>query len=238
MLLPPLTEGRLLRRYQRFLADVELADGTVVTAHCPNTGSMQGCKDPGSRVWLSASDNPKRKLPWTWEIVEADGVLVGLHTGRTNALVREAIEAGRIPALAGYQRLRGEVPYGGPDGRRSRIDLLLEADGRPPCYVEVKNVTAAVTGGLGYFPDAVTERGTKHLREMAEEVARGHRAVLFFCVQRGDVREVRPADHIDPEYGRTLRQVLAQGVEVLAYGAEVLPSGIQLLHPLPVVCPD
>jgi len=238
MLLPPLTEGRLLRRYQRFLADVELADGTLVTAHCPNTGSMQGCKDPGSRVWLSASDNPKRKLPWTWEIIEADGVLVGLHTGRTNALVREAIEAGRIPALAGHQRLRGEVPYGGPDGRRSRIDLLLEADGRPPCYVEVKNVTAAVTGGLGYFPDAVTERGTKHLREMAEEVARGHRAVLFFCVQRSDVREVRPADHIDPEYGRTLRQVLAQGVEVLAYGAEVLPSGIQLLHPLPVVCPD
>jgi len=238
MLLPPLTEGRLLRRYQRFLADVELADGTLVTAHCPNTGSMQGCKDPGSRVWLSASDNPKRKLPWTWEIVEADGVLVGLHTGRTNALVREAIEAGRVPALAGYKRLRGEVPYGGPDGRRSRIDLLLEAEGRPPCYVEVKNVTAAVTGGLGFFPDAVTERGTKHLREMAEEVARGHRAVLFFCVQRGDVREVRPADHIDPEYGRTLRQVLAQGVEVLAYGAEVLPSGIQLLHPLPVACPD
>ncbi|GBG02613.1 sugar fermentation stimulation protein homolog [Azospira sp. I13] len=238
MLLPPLTEGRLLRRYQRFLADVELADGTTVTAHCPNTGSMQGCKDPGSRVWLSASDNPKRKLPWTWEIVEADGVLVGLHTGRTNGLVREAIEAGAVPQLAGYERLRGEVPYGGPDGRRSRIDLLLEADDRPPCYVEVKNVTAAVAGGLGFFPDAVTERGTKHLREMAEEVARGHRAVLFFCVQRDDVREVRPADHIDPEYGRTLRQVLAAGVEVLAYGAEVLPSGIRLLHPLPVVCPD
>ncbi|HET7774975.1 MAG TPA: DNA/RNA nuclease SfsA [Azospira sp.] len=239
MKLPPLTEGRLLRRYQRFLADVELADGTVVTAHCPNTGSMQGCKDPGSRVWLSPSDNPQRKLAWTWEIVEADGVLVGLHTGRTNALVREAIEAGTVPQLAGYAGIRPEVPYGGDNGRggkRSRIDLLLENEGRPPCYVEVKNVTAAVAGGIGFFPDAVTERGTKHLNEMADEVAKGHRAVLFFCVQRGDVSEVRPADHIDPEYGRTLRRVLGQGVEVLAYGAEVLTTGIRLLRPLPVVC--
>ena len=239
MQLPPLTEGRLLRRYQRFLADVELADGTVVTAHCPNTGSMQGCKDPGSRVWLSPSDNPQRKLAWTWELVEADGVLVGLHTGRTNALVREAIETGAVAELAGYGAIRGEVPYGGDNGRggkRSRIDLLLTEAGRPPCYVEVKNVTAAVAGGVGYFPDAVTERGTKHLNEMADEVAKGNRAVLFFCVQRGDVDEVRPADHIDPEYGRTLRRVLGLGVEVLAYGADVRPEGIRLWRPLPVVC--
>lgn len=237
--LPRLTEGRLLRRYQRFLADVELADGRLVTAHCPNTGSMQGCKDPGSRVWLSPSDNPQRKLAWTWEIVEADGVLVGLHTGRTNGLVREAIEAGAVPELAGYAGLRPEVPYGsdnGKGGKASRIDLLLEEEQRPPCYVEVKNVTAAVAGGIGYFPDAVTERGTKHLREMMQEVARGNRAVLFFCVQRGDVAEVRPADHIDPEYGRTLRQARAAGVEVLAYGAEVLPAAIRLLRSLPVVC--
>lgn len=237
MQLPPLTEGRLLRRYQRFLADVELADGRTVTAHCPNTGAMQGCKAPGSRVWLSPSDNPRRKLAWTWELVEADGVLVGLHTGRSNALAREAIEAGAVPGLAGYGRIRGEVPYGGEDGRRSRIDLLLEGSGRPPCYVEVKNVTAAVAGGVGYFPDAVTARGTKHLLEMAGEVARGHRAVLFFCVQRGDVAEVRPADHIDPEYGRTLRLALARGVEVLAYGAAVSPESIRLEWPLPVVCP-
>lgn len=242
MLLPPLTEGRLLRRYQRFLADVRLADGNVVTAHCPNTGSMLGCKAPDSRVWLSPSDNPKRKLAWTWEIVEAEGaggVLVGLHTGRSNGLAWEAIEAGRVPELAGYTAIRPEVPYGGDNGKggkRSRIDLLLESDGRPPCYVEVKNVTAAVDGGMGFFPDAVTERGTKHLREMMDEVARGHRAVLFFCVQRGDVAEVRPADHIDPEYGRTLRQALAAGVEALAYGAEVLPTGIRLLRKLPVVC--
>ena len=237
--LPLLTEGRLLRRYQRFLADVELADGRQVTAHCPNTGSMQGCKEPGSRVWLSPSDNPQRKLAWTWELVEADGVLVGLHTGRTNGLVREAIEAGIVPELAGYSGIRGEVPYGGDNGKggkRSRIDLLLTEEGRPPCYVEVKNVTAAVGEGVGFFPDAVTERGTKHLREMADEVAKGNRAVLFFCVQRGDVAEVRPADHIDPVYGQTLRQVLALGVEVLAYRAEVLPTGIRLLQALPVVC--
>ena len=200
---------------------------------------MQGCKYPGSRVWLSPSDNPQRKLAWTWEIVEADGVLVGLHTGRTNGLVREAIEAGAVPELAGYAGLRPEVPYGGDNGKggkASRIDLLLEDEQRPPCYVEVKNVTAAVAGGIGYFPDAVTERGTKHLREMMQEVARGNRAVLFFCVQRGDVAEVRPADHIDPEYGRTLRQARAAGVEVLAYGAEVLPTAIRLLRSLPVVC--
>ena len=245
MKLPALTEGRLLRRYQRFLADVELADGQVVTAHCPNTGSMAGCKDPGSRVWLSASDNPARKLAWTWELVEvraevaAGSALVGLHTGRSNALVRELIEAGAVPELAAYSRLRAEVPYGGEGakgGKRSRIDLLLEGEGRPPCYVEVKNVTAAVAGGVGFFPDAVTERGTKHLREMMAEVARGNRALLFFCVQRDDVAEVRPADHIDPVYGATLRQALTAGVEVLAYGATLSPESIVLTRPLPVVC--
>ena len=239
MLFPhPLVEGRLLRRYQRFLADVRLGDGQVVTAHCPNTGSMLGCKTPESRVWLSPADNPKRKLAWTWEIVEADGVLVGLHTGRSNGLVAEAITAQVVPELAGYASLRGEVPYGGDNGKggfRSRIDLLLEDPARPPCYVEVKNVTAAVEGGEGFFPDAVTARGAKHLREMMEEVARGHRAVMFFCVQRGDVARVRPADHIDPEYGRTLRQALASGVEALAWGAEVSPTGIRLVRPLPVV---
>lgn len=246
MQLPLLTEGRLLRRYQRFLADVELADGSVVTAHCPNTGSMQGCKDPGSRVWLSPSDNPQRKLAWTWELVEvsneaaAGHALVGLHTGRSNGLVRELIEAGGVPELAAYSRLRAEVPYGGEGlkgGKRSRIDLLLEGEGRPPCYVEVKNVTAAVAGGVGFFPDAVTERGTKHLQEMMAEVAKGNRAVLFFCVQRDDVGEVRPADHIDPVYGATLRQAMAAGVEVLAYGATLAPEAIVLTRPLPVVCP-
>lgn len=230
MQLPPLTEGRLLRRRNRFVAEAELPSG-VVEAHCPNTGSMMGCREPGSRVWLSAAANPARKLAWTWELVESAGTLVGIHTGRSNGLVREAIEAGVLSALAGYPRIRGEVRY----GANSRIDLLLEADGRPPCYVEVKNVTAAVDDGIGYFPDAVTERGAKHLREMTAVVAGGGRAVLCFCVQRADVEEVRPADHIDPVYGRTLRQALAAGVEAYALGARVTPQAIVLERPLPVI---
>ena len=226
----PLLEGRLLRRYQRFLADVDTAAG-ILTAHCPNTGSMQGCAEPGMRVWLSPATNPARKLAWTWELVEAlPGVVVGMHTGRSNALVREAIEAGRVPELAGYPAIRPEVKY----GEGSRIDLLLTAPGRPDCYVEVKNVTAAVAGHIGYFPDAVTTRGTKHLREMSAMVASGHRAVLVFCVQRGDVECVRPADQIDPVYGRTLREALAAGVEVIALGATVSPAGIELERRLAV----
>lgn len=230
----PLVEGLLLRRYQRFLADVSLPDGRVVTAHCPNTGSMLGCKAPGSRVWLSPADNPARKLPWTWELVEvAPGVTVGVHTGRSNGLVREAIEAGHVPELAGYTGIRPEVKY----GEGSRIDLLLQAAGRPDCYVEVKNVTAAVEGRIGYFPDAVTTRGAKHLREMSAMVAAGHRAVLVFCVQRTDVDGVRPADHIDPDYGRALRAALAAGVEVLALGARIDAYGIELVRRLAVEVP-
>ncbi|WP_374243809.1 DNA/RNA nuclease SfsA [Zoogloea sp.] len=233
MLFPPLLEGRLVRRYQRFLADVETAGG-LVTAHCPNTGSMLGCKDAGMRVWLSPAANPARKLAWTWELVEtAPGVIVGVHTGRSNALVREAIEAGAVPELTGYPTLRPERKY----GEGSRIDLLLQAPGRPDCYVEVKNVTAAVEGGVGYFPDAVTARGAKHLRELAAMVAAGHRAVLVFCVQRGDVAEVRPADRIDPAYGRALRDALAAGVEVLALGATVTPQAIALTRRLAVTVP-
>mgnify|MGYP003609312828 CR=1 FL=1 len=233
MLFPSLLEGRLVRRYQRFLADVETAGG-LVTAHCPNTGSMLGCKDAGMRVWLSPAANPARKLAWTWELVEtAPGVIVGVHTGRSNALVREAIEAGAVPELTGYPTLRPEQRY----GEGSRIDLLLQAPGRPDCYVEVKNVTAAVEGGVGYFPDAVTARGAKHLRELAAMVAAGHRAVLVFCVQRGDVAEVRPADHIDPAYGRALRDALAAGVEVLALGATVTPQAIALTRRLAVTVP-
>lgn len=234
MLLPPLVEGRLIQRRNRFVAEVDV-DGEVIEAHCPNTGSMLGCKAPGSRVWLSRAQNPKRKLAWTWELVESEpGVLVGLHTGRSNALVEEAILAGHLPELAAYSALRREVRYG---VENSRIDLLLEGDGQPPCYVEVKNVTAAVEGGRGFFPDAVTERGAKHLREMTEMVRIGARAVLVFCVQRGDVAEVRPADHIDPAYGRALREALAAGVEAVALQAAVTPADITLLTRLPVVTP-
>ncbi|MEW5890110.1 MAG: DNA/RNA nuclease SfsA [Pseudomonadota bacterium] len=230
----PLIEGRLLRRYWRFLADVDLGGGTVVTAHCPNTGSMLGCARVGSRVWLSRHDSGTRKYPHTWELVEADGVLVGINTGRTNRLVEEAVAAGVIPELAGYRRLRREVRYG---AEGSRIDLLLEDDGRAPCYVEIKNVTAAVHDGIALFPDAVSARGAKHLREMMAMVAQGHRAVLVFCVQRADALEVRPADAIDPEYGRALRRALAAGVEAVACRAEVTPEGIRVSGRVPVVCP-
>ena len=229
----PLVEGRLVRRYQRFLAEVDTAAGRV-TAHCPNTGSMLGCAEPGMRVWLSPAANPARKLAWTWELVEAlPGVVVGMHTGRSNGLVREAIEAGRVAELAGYGLIRPEVKY----GAGSRIDFLLQGPGRADCYVEVKNVTAAVEGGVGWFPDAVTARGARHLRELAAMVAAGHRAVLVFCVQRGDVAEVRPADHIDPAYGRALRDALAAGVEVLALGATVTPQAIALTRRLAVTVP-
>ncbi|HRE15202.1 MAG TPA: DNA/RNA nuclease SfsA [Usitatibacteraceae bacterium] len=230
----PLVEGRLVKRYQRFLADVELAGGGVVTAACPNTGSMLGCRDPGSRVWLSTSDSPTRKYRHTWEIVESAGTLVGINTGLPNRLVREAVETGVIAPLAGYASIRGEVAYG---EERSRVDLLLESPGRPPCYVEVKNVTAAVEGHVALFPDAVSERGAKHLREFIRLKAQGARSVLVFCVQRGDVDEVRPADAIDPAYGRLLREAIAAGVEVMAWRARVGLEAIAIDSPLAVRCP-
>jgi sugar fermentation stimulation protein A len=160
--------------------------------------------------------------------------MVGIHTGRSNRLVREAVEAGALPELAGYDTMRGEVPYG---EQRSRIDWLLSGAGRPDCYVEVKNVTAAVHDGVAFFPDAVTARGTKHLQEMTALVRQGRRAVLCYCVQRSDAGEVRPADHIDATYGRVLRQALAAGVEAIAYGADVSVQGIDLVRPLPVSIP-
>lgn len=228
-----LVEGRLIRRYKRFLADVQL-QGEVITAACPNTGSMLGCAEPGSRVWLSESDNAARKYRHTWEIVEVAGaepVMVGINTGRPNALVAEAIASGAIPELAGYRTLRREVGYG---EERSRVDILLESPRRKSCYVEVKNVTAAASRGVALFPDCVSERGAKHLRELMRLKAGGLRPVQVYCVQRGDVSEVRPADAIDPEYGRTLREAIAAGVEVLAYRARVTPSEIRIEERIPV----
>ncbi len=235
----PLLPGTLIGRHQRFLADVRLASGEVVTAHCPNTGAMLGCRAPGARVWLSPAASPARKLRYTWELVEArPGVLVGIHTGRTNGLVQEAIAGGVVRELADYagpgSAVRREVRFG-QEG--SRIDLLLQGSGLRQCYVEVKNVTAAVDDGIALFPDAVSSRGAKHLRELAHMVEQGHRAVIFFCVQRGDVDEVRPADDIDPVYGATLREAIAAGVEALAYRARVSLAGIMLSEPVPVVCP-
>lgn len=234
----PLVAGALIRRYKRFLADVTLSDGQGVIASCPNTGSMLGCAEPGSPVWLSESDDPSRKHRYTWELVGVRSgpgwVLVGINTGLPNRIVREGIESGVVAELSGYESIRSEVAFG---EERSRVDLLLGAEGRPPCYVEVKNVTAAVDDGVALFPDAVSERGAKHLRELARIVASGARAVQFYCVQRGDVREVRPADAIDPAYGKALREAMAQGVEVLAYRAEVTRRGIRLDTRIPVVCP-
>ena len=229
----PLVQGRLIRRYKRFLADVQLANG-VVTAACPNTGSMLGCCEPGNRVWLSESDRVTRKYRHTWEIVEVGEVMVGINTSLPNALAAEAIASGALAELAGYANLRREVAFG---EERSRVDIVLEHPGRAACYVEVKNVTAAVSGRVAVFPDAVSERGAKHLRELMRLKAAGARPVQLYCVQRGDVDEVRPADAIDPEYGRTLREALAAGVEVLAYRARVTPREIRLEERIPVVCP-
>jgi sugar fermentation stimulation protein A len=224
---PPLIPGRLVRRYKRFLADVELDGGGTVTAHCANTGSMLGCKEPGSRVLLSAAATPGRKLPYTWELVEVGGTWVGINTARANGLVAEAVEAGRIPELAGHDGLRREVPY----GENSRIDLLLTGpDG--PTYVEVKNTTLA-EDGVARFPDAVTTRGQKHMRELAKVVKDGARAAVVFLVHRGDAERFAPADAIDPAYGAALREAARAGVAVLPYRAVAGPEGVEVTARLP-----
>lgn len=235
----PLVEGRLIRRYKRFLADVRLADGSEVTAHCPNTGSMLGCQPENGRVWLSRSDNPKRKLQYTWELVETGpGQLACVNTTRPNAQARQAVARGLIRELTGYPELRAEVRYG---EEKSRIDLLLSGhESRPDAWVEVKNVTLA-EGGRGFFPDAVTTRGQKHLRELMGQVAGGDRAVLLFVVNHTGINTVRPADHIDARYGQLLREARDAGVEVLAYRAALLgddhnPSGeLALTESVPVI---
>ena len=226
----PLREGRLIRRYQRFLADVELDDGGDVTAHTPNTGSMLGCCTPGSRVWLRDSGNPARKYRYGWELVEAaPQVLVGVNTSMANQLVQEAIDLGVIAELQGYPAIRREQRYG---SENSRVDLLLER-GAERCYVEVKNVTLA-EAGTALFPDAVSARASKHLRELTAVAQQGQRAAILFCVQRGDVERLRPADRIDPVYGRSLREAVAAGVLALAYRARIDPAEIRLETALPV----
>ena len=234
----PLAPARLVRRYKRFMADVELPDGSQMTLHCPNTGSMKNCLHPGYRVWYSDSKNPKRKYPCTWEQAEIpltfDGkerlTLAGLNTGRANQLVEELLIEGKVPQLADYQSIRREVRYG---EENSRIDLLLQAQGLPDCYVEVKSVTLAMGDGLGLFPDAVTSRGTKHLRELTQVVSNGDKAVLFFCVQHTGIDRVSVAKMIDPNYSKALEQAMAAGVEILAWGAQMSPQSIALERPLP-----
>ncbi len=230
----PLIEGTLVNRYKRFFADVRLPSGEVVTAHCANPGSMLSVRDDGARVWISPVDNPARKLRYTWEIVEAFGAMVGINTGYPNAIVAEAIAAGRIPELTGYPVLKREQKY----GQNSRIDILLEAPGRPPCYVEVKNVTMCrAAGGPAEFPDSVTSRGAKHLAELTAMVEAGNRAVMFYLVQRADCRRFTIAGDIDPAYAKALKLAMKSGVEALCYHARVTPGGIHIDAPLTLALP-
>ena len=208
-------EARLLRRYKRFLADVELDDGEVRTVHCANPGRLIGCQEPGSRVLLRDSGNPARKLRWTWHAVRVGRAWVGVDTALPNRVVREAVEAGRIPELAGYESVRAEVAY----GERSRVDLLLER-GSEKAWVEIKCTTLA-RERVAQFPDAVTARGLKHLGELSARVAAGERSVQFFFVARPDVDRFQPADDIDPAYGAGLREAAAAGVELLAYRSRI-----------------
>lgn len=225
----PLVSGRLVKRYKRFLADVILdEDGSEITAHCANPGSMLGLKQPGSRVWLSLSDNPSRKLKYSWEVMEADGALVGINTAHPNKLVEEALEAGRIPELSGYASLRREVKY----GKNSRIDILLEAEDGGLIYVEVKNVHLMREAGLAEFPDSVTARGAKHLGELSEMVAQGHRAVMVFLVQRPDCSRLSLAADIDPAYAAAFAAAKEAGVEVYAIGCSVTLDGIEAVLPV------
>jgi sugar fermentation stimulation protein A len=227
MLFPSrLIRGILVQRYKRFLADVRLPSGEIVTAHCTNTGSMLGCKEPGSMVYLSLSPNKGRKLAYTWEMIQIKHTWIGINTLHPNRLVAEAIEAGGIPELRGYEAVRREVKV----GAHSRLDLCLE--GRSGCcYVEVKNVTVSFHG-VAAFPDAVSERATKHLKELIRLKRKGHRAAILFVIQRGDCEYFRPADEIDPEYGRWLRKAAKAGVEILPYVAKVTPRGILLADKL------
>ena len=230
MILPsPLLSGRLVRRYKRFFSDVLLNDGRSVTAHCPNTGTMLGVAEPDSEVWLSVSDNPKRKLPYTWELVRADGALVGINPLNANRVISGALETGAVPGVDQYGSIRREVRY----GEGSRVDFLLSEPGLPDCYVEVKNVHLARQNGLAEFPDAVTARGAKHLAELARVKAAGNRALMLFLVQREDCDRFQVAKDIDPAYGAALGAAVEAGVEVLCLACQVSLTDITVVRRIP-----
>ncbi len=227
----PLIKGTLIKRYKRFMADVTLENGDVVTAHCANSGSMISVNEPGAEVWVSPAQNPDRKLKFTWEMIRIKRSLVGINTQHPNKLVAEAIEAGKIPALTGFDNLRREVKY----GKNSRIDVLLEMPGGKLCYVEVKNVTLRrdlTKGAPAEFPDGVTARGAKHLVELSDMVREGHRAVMFYLVQRGDADNMVIARDIDPTYGEALDKALKAGVEVIAYNCKLTSKAINIADPV------
>lgn len=229
------TAGKLIRRYKRFLADVKLDNGEIITVHCPNTGSMKNCIEEGAKVWLSRSYKPSRKYPFTWELTRtARGHFIGINTGRANAIVKAGILDNRVVEVRGYPKIKTEQKYG---SENSRIDIFLSGHRSfSDCFLEVKSVTlleTPATRGLGYFPDSISERGSKHLRELMHVVQEGYRAVLFYCVQHSGIQEVRPAAHIDHVYADTLVRAVAAGVEVLAYKVSFRGNWPVLGKPLP-----
>jgi sugar fermentation stimulation protein A len=230
----PLLRGTLIQRYKRFLADIRLDNGEAITATCPNTGSMMGLTTPGLPVWVSTSDSPTRKYKHTWEMLEVDlgkgPGLVGINTNHPNVLVSEAIMGKRVAALKGYNSLRREVKY----GTNSRIDILLESPGKPPAYVEVKNVHMMREAGVAEFPDSVTARGLKHLLELSQMVREGHRAVMVFLIQRNDATRLTFARDIDPNYAAGLAEALEIGVEAIALKCALTPEGISVQKSVPI----
>lgn len=227
----PLVPARLVRRYNRFLADAVLEDGTEVTAHCPNPGSMMGLKDPGLRIWLEPNDDPKRKLKWGWRVVELPGGhYSGIDTAVPNRVVKEALNARAIPELAAYGTVRPEVPY----GTRSRVDFLLSEPGLPDAYVEVKNVHLRRDSDWAEFPDSVTTRGARHLGDLAAMVAEGHRAVMLYLVQRTDCARLKMAADLDPGYAAAFGSAAKAGVDMLCYGTHVTPEEVTLADRLPI----
>jgi len=231
----PLIPATLIKRYKRFLADVTLATGETITVHVANPGSMIGLATPGSRVWLSKSDNPNRKLSHSWELIEVDlgagPELVGVNTAHPNPLVGAALAAGLIPELAGYDSIRREVKY----GKNSRVDFLLESAKRPPCYVEIKNVHLMRQPGLAEFPDARTERGAKHLEELGDAVEAGNRATMLYLIQIGSAGRFSLARDIDPKYGAAFDRARSRGVEAFAWRCRINCDGIEVAAPVAIV---
>lgn len=226
---PDLTCGTLIRRYKRFLADVRLETGDIITAHCANSGSMRQCAEPGRTVYLSFHDNPKRKLKYTWELIEMPESLVGVNTLIPNRLVEQSIRADRIQEVTGYDRISREVKVG-----NSRLDLLLTQKSGPDCYIEIKNCTL-VENGEASFPDAVTTRGRKHLIELQQLVIKGNRCVMFFLIQRMDAKRFKPADRIDPDYGTELRKAFANNVEIVVYDVAITLERISIGKRIPFI---
>jgi sugar fermentation stimulation protein A len=224
----PLIPGKLIKRYKRFLADIELDSGEVITAHCPNSGSMKSCQTSGWKVMLSIHDTPTRKYKHTWEMVHNGVCWIGINTGIPNQIVNEAIKNDSIGSLKGYSEIKREVRY----GKNSRIDIFLQ-NAKEKCYTEVKNVTLVEEDGCYYFPDSVTERGKKHLYELIDMVKQGHRAVMFYVIQRSDGTIFKPAAHIDPAYADSLKEAHTKGVEILVYQAKVEPEAIVLKEEIP-----